>query len=230
VNFQQIIKKLKSLSNLKAVEGMARFGISSDKTLGISMPVLRKLGKKIGKNHQLAIKLWDSGYHEAKILASIVAEIDKLDEKTMDKWIKGFDSWDVCDQVMMNLFYKSPIAYRKAMEWCDLKPEFERRAGFALMAVLGWKDKKADDKKFDQFIPAILKYATDNRNYVKKAVNWAIRQIGKRACHSEQGRGMNKKFIQVAEEVAKLNNKTAKWIAGDALRELKSEAVQKRLS
>lgn len=219
-----IIKKLKSLSNPKNVEGMARFGIATDKTLGISMPILRQLGKEIGKNHQLAIELWDSGYHEARILASIVAEIDKLDEKTMDKWIKGFDSWDVCDQVMMNLFYKSPIAYHKAVQWCNRDKEFERRAGFALMAVLGWKDKKAKNSDYDQFIPLILKYSDDDRNYVKKAVNWAIRQIGKK------NKSLNKKFIQVAGKIAKLDNKCAKWIANDALHELKSEAVQKRLT
>ena len=224
MNIKNIIKKLKSLSNPKTVEGMVRFGIAANKTLGISMPVLRKLGKEIGKNHQLAIGLWDSGYHEAKILASIVAEIEKVDGKLMDKWIKGFDSWDVCDQVMMNLFWRSPLAYRKAMEWCDLEPEFERRAGFALMAILGWKDKEAKNSDYDKFIPLILKYSDDNRNYVKKAINWAIRQIGKK------NKALNKKFIKVAEDVAKLDNKTAKWIAGDATRELKSEAVQKRLS
>ena len=221
-----IIQKLKSLGNPKDVEGMARFGIKSDpdKIFGVRLPVMRKLAKEIGTNHKLAIELWNAGYRETRLLAGMIAGIKKTDEKLMDRWIKDFDSWEICDETLMNLFWKSPIAFKKAIEWSRKEKEFEKRAGFALMACLAWKDKEATDKQFEQFIPAILDCATDERNFVKKSVNWAIRQIGKR------NKVLNKNFIQVSEKVAKLNSKPAKWISADALRELKSPAVQKRLN
>lgn len=223
---KQILKALKSLGNPKDVEGMARFGIKSDpgKIFGVRLPVMRKLAKEIGIDHELALDLWASGYREGRILAGMIADIKKTDEKLMDKWIKDFDSWEICDETLMNLFWKSPIAFKKAIEWTKRDKEFEKRAGFALMACLAWKDKEATDKQFEQFIPAILGSATDERNFVKKAVNWAIRQIGKR------NKTLNKNFIQVSEKVAKLNSKPARWIASDALRELKSDAVQNRLN
>jgi len=222
MEYEEVINRLKSLSNPKNVEGMARFGINSESALGVSTPDLRKLAKEIGKNHKMAQKLWSSGIHEARILASMVDEPEKTTEKQMDKWIKDFDSWDVCDQCCMNLFWQVPFIYKKAKEWCSRKEEFERRAGFAMMAVLALKDKKAEDKKFDQFFPLIKKYSTDERNFVKKAVNWALRQIGKRNMN------LNKKAIEVAKEIQKIDS-SVKWIATDALRELTSDTIQKRL-
>jgi 3-methyladenine DNA glycosylase AlkD len=142
----------------------------------------------------------------------------------MDSWIKGFDSWDVCDQVCANLFDKTSFAFKKAIEWTKRKNEFEKRAGFALMACLAWHDKEAGDNKFIKFFPAIKRESIDERNYVKKAVNWALRQIGKR------NRNLNKEAIKVALIIQKVESKSARWIANDALRELKSEAVQIRLS
>jgi 3-methyladenine DNA glycosylase AlkD len=221
---EEIIKKLKKLSNPRNVEGMARFGIRPDKALGISIPNLRKLAKEIDKNHRLALQLWKSEIHEARILAGMIDEVDKITEKQMDSWIKGFDSWDVCDQVCANLFDKTPFAFKKAIEWTKRKKEFEKRAGFALMACLAWHDKEAGDNKFIKFFPAIKRESIDERNYVKKAVNWALRQIGKR------NRNLNKEAIKVAIVIQKMESKSARWIANDALRELKSEAVQKRLS
>ncbi len=219
----EVLKKLKKLSNPKNVKGMARFGIRPDKALGISIPNLRKLAKEIGKNHKLALQLWRSEIHEARILAGMIDEIDKVTEKQMDLWIKGFDSWDVCDQICANLFDKTPFAFKKAVEWARREEEFEKRAGFALMACLAWHDKNAGDNKFIKFFPAIKKESGDERNYVRKAVNWALRQIGKR------NRNLNKEAITVALIIQKVDSKSARWIANDALRELKSEAVQKRL-
>ena len=141
----------------------------------------------------------------------------------METWVKDFDSWDVCDQVCSNLFDKTPFAYRKAIEWSKREEEFVKRAGFVLMATLSVHDKKADNKKFEQFFPIIKRESNDNRNFVKKAVNWALRQIGKRNL------SLNKKAIKTAKEIQKMDSKSARWIASDALRELTSEKIQKRL-
>jgi len=210
-----VLKKLKDLSNPKAVEGMARFGINPKNTYGVSIPNLRKLAKEIGKNHELAQNLWDSGIHEARILASMIDEPANVTEKQMDRWVIGFDSWDICDQVCMNLFDKLPFVFEKAIKFADRKEEFVRRSGFALMACLAVHDKKAEDSKFLKFFPVIKKYSTDDRNFVKKAVNWALRQIGKR------NPGLRKAAINTAEEISKIDSKSAKWVASDALRELK---------
>jgi 3-methyladenine DNA glycosylase AlkD len=224
MEYEELIDKLKSQSNPKDREGMARFGINSEYALGIRVPVLRKLAKEVGKDHTLAQKLWNSKIHEARILASMIDDPKQVTEKQMDEWIKEFNSWDLCDQTCMNLFCQLPMAYRKAIEWTSREKEFERRAGFALMACLAWKDKKADDKKLEQFFfPYIKKYSTDERNFVKRALNWALRQIGKRNLN------LNKKAIEIAKEIQKIDSKSAKWIANDAIRELTSETVQKRL-
>jgi len=224
MQLNQILKKLKSLSNPKAVAGMARFGINPEKTYGISIPVLRKMAKEIGKNHNLALKLWDSGIHEAKILASMIDEPEKVTKKQMDEWIKNFDSWDVCDQCCMNLFSKTPYSWEKAKKWTNRKKEFEKRAGFALIACLAWYEREAHDKKFEQFFPLIKKHASDNRNFVKKAVNWSLRQIGKKNMN------LNKIAIKTAKDISKINSKSAKWIASDALRELTDKKVKKRFN
>ncbi|NIO44265.1 MAG: DNA alkylation repair protein [Candidatus Aenigmarchaeota archaeon] len=223
MKYQEIMKKLKYLSNPKNVEGMVRFGINPKNTLGISVYVIRKMAKDIGKDHELALKLWNSKIHEARMLAGFLAEPEKTNEKLMEKWVKDFDSWDVCDQVCGNLFDKTEFAYKKAVEWSKRKEEFVKRAGFVLMATLSVHDNKANDKQFEKFFPYIKKESTDERNFVKKAVNWALRQIGKRNLN------LNKKAIKVAKEIKNINSKSARWIASDAIRELTSEAIQKRL-
>ncbi|MDD2753407.1 MAG: DNA alkylation repair protein [Candidatus Portnoybacteria bacterium] len=221
---KDILKKLKSMSDPKNAAGMARFGIRpKSKVLGAPMPLLRSLVKKIGRDHVLAQKLWRSGIHEAKILASMVDDVKMVSGAQMDKWIKGFDSWDVCDQVCLNLFFSHPLVFKKCATWADRKSEFERRAGFALMATAAFKNKQAKDGDFIKFFPLIKKYAADERNYVRKAVNWALRQIGKRNMN------LNKKAISLAREIAKIDSRAARWVAADALRELRSEAVQRRL-
>ena len=221
---EEILKKLKSLANPKNVAGMARFGINPKKTLGVNIPVLRKMAKEIGKNHQLALQLWDSGIHEARILAGLIDETEKVTEVQMEKWVADFDSWDVCDQVCSSLFDKTPFVWRKLEELTKRKEEFVKRTGFTLMACLAVHDKKAQDKDFIKLLPIIKKEATDERNFVKKAVNWALRQIGKR------NKNLNKEAIKMVQEILKIENKTAKWIASDALRELTNDSIQKRLS
>ncbi|OGZ31893.1 MAG: DNA alkylation repair protein [Candidatus Portnoybacteria bacterium RBG_13_40_8] len=211
----EIINYLKKNSSPKDREGMARFGIDVKYALGVKIPVLRNLAKKLGKNHQLALDLWKTKIHEVRILASMIDEIDKVSEKQMQQWVKCFNSWDLCDQVCMNLFDKTKFAWKKAMQWPKRKEEFVRRAGFSMMACLAWHDKKAKDEDFLKFFPVIKKYSFDKRNFVKKAVNWALRQIGKR------NNNLKKHAIKAAEEILKIDSMSARWIAGDALRELK---------
>ena len=223
MQYENILKRLKILSNPKAVEGMTWFGINPENTYGVSIPNLRKIAKEIGKDHSLAQQLWDSGIHEARILASMIDEPNQVTEKQMDMWIKDFDSWDVCDQCCMNLLSKTTTAWEKAIEWTKREKEFEKRAGFALMACLAWYDKESPDEKFLVFLPVIKQESNDNRNYVKKAVNWALRNIGKRNLN------LNKKAIETAKEIQKMDSRSSKWIASDAIRELTSKAVLERL-
>lgn len=225
VNFSvdYVIKRLKSLSNPEAIEGMARYGINPDKNLGVSIPDLRQIAREIGKNHQLANELWATGIHDARILAGMIGQPNKVTEKQMEQWVGDFDSWDVCDEVCMNLFEKLPFAYEKAVQWSGREEEFVKRAGFVLMARLAVSDKKAADEKFISFLPYIKRESADSRNYVKKAVNWALRQIGKRNIT------LNKLAIKAGEEIYSIGCKSARWIASDALRELKNEKIQKML-
>ncbi len=218
-----ILAEMKSKADPKAVEGMARFGISSENTLGLSMPTVRGIAKRTGRDHGLAQELWKSGIHEARILAAFVDEPEKVTEAQMEKWVAGFDSWDVCDQVCSGLFDRTPYAFRKALEWSRREEEFVKRAGFVLMAALAVHDKKAPDSAFEGFFPAIERGSTDQRNFVKKAVNWALRQVGKR------DRMLNRRALEVAAKISKIDSPSAKWVASDAIRELKSEAVQKKL-
>ncbi|MCG2690170.1 DNA alkylation repair protein [Candidatus Parcubacteria bacterium] len=228
---QEVIKQLKQMANPKNVAGMVRFGINSKNTLGVCLPEVREIAKELksqnknepAKLHQIALDLWESGIHEARILASIVDLPEMVTEKQANEWVLGFDSWDVCDQVCMNLFDKTPFAFKIAKEWPKSEKEFIRRAGFALMASLAVHAKKDRDLDFIPFLSIIKKHSTDERNFVKKAVNWALRQIGKRNL------ALNKEALKVAKEIAKLDSKPAKWIAHDAIRELSSEAVHVRL-
>jgi 3-methyladenine DNA glycosylase AlkD len=211
------------MANPESVKGMARFGIRSENAYGISIPDLRQLAKQIGTNHDLALGLWSSGIHEARILAGMMDDPAAVTEDQLERWVADFDSWDLCDQCCSNLFDKTPYAYRKAIEWSKRKQEYVKRAGFVLMAVLAVHDKKAGDRQFLRFLPVIKREATDARNFVKKAVNWALRQIGKR------NRTLNQAAIEVGKEIRSIDSKSAGWIANDALRELTSEKIQKRL-
>lgn len=219
----QVVKTLKEMAKPENVEGMARFGISSERRLGISVPEMRKLAKKLGKHHQLALDLWDTGIPEGQIVAGMVAEPKRLTEDQMEDWVKQINSWDVCDQVCMNLFEKSAMAWRKISEWSEREEEFVKRCAYALIACLAWHDKQAEDDRFIQLMPVIKRGATDERNYVKKAVNWALRNIGKRNLN------LNSVAIKTAKEIQQIDSKAARWIASDAIRELQSEPVQRRL-
>ena len=221
--YQKVLEKLEAAADPRATEGQARFGINTAHAYGIAMPVLRMLAREIGKDHDLAQQLWASGIHEARILASLVDDPRMVTEEQMESWVKDFDSWDLCDQCCGNLFDKTPYAYRKAVEWSEREEEFVKRAGFALMAYLAVHDKKAADEQFLPFLPIIKREAADNRNFVKKAVNWALREIGKRNAN------LNRAAIECGEEIRSMDARSAKWIASDALRELTGEAVQKRL-
>ena len=223
MQFEEIITELESLSNPEDIEGRARFGINHTKTYGVRMPELRRIAKNAGKDHDLARKLWDAGYGETKILAGLIEDPKMVTESQMENWVAEFDSWDVCDQCCINLFRKIPFAYKKIFEWSTREEEFVKRAAFAMIAVLAVHDKKAEDKKFEEFFPLIISASSDSRNFVKKAVNWAIRQIGKRNLN------LNQKAVEVAEEINNIDSKSAKWIATDAIRELKSEKIQERL-
>ena len=219
----QILSRLKKLANPKNVEGMARYGINSEKAFGVSVPTLRSIAKEAGRDHRLAAELWKSGYHEARIIAPLVDEPARVTEKQMERWVRDIDSWDVCDLCCNNLFRKTEFAHAKAQEWTSRDEEFVRRAGFVMMAALAVHDKKAPDSRFTRYLPAIRRGATDERNLVKKAVNWALRQIGKRNLT------LNRKAIEAAEKIATLDSRAARWIAADALRELRSEKVRGQL-
>ena len=222
-SFEDVLDKLKKKARPDRLEGMARYGMAVEKRLGVSIPELRLLAKEIGKNHKLALELWKTGIDEARILAAMIDDPLKLTEEQMEEWVKDINSWDVCDQDCMNLFEKSPLAWKKIHDWSNREEEFVKRTAFSLIACLAWHDKKTADDKFIALFPVIREGATDERNFVKKAVNWAMRNMGKR------NRNLNKAVVDIAKEIQKLDSKSARWIATDAIKELESEAVQRRL-
>lgn len=225
MTYENIIAEIQAQARPEAVEGMARFGINSHNTYGVSIPTLRAMAKRIGKHqHDLAQQLWLSGIHEARILACLIADPAQMTEAQMEQWVHDFDSWDVCDQCCNNLLDKTAWAYQKAIAWSAREEPFVKRAGFVLMATLSVHDKKANDTTFEQFLPIIQREATDERNFVKKAVNWALRQIGKRNV------ALNAKAIATAKQIHTIDAKSARWIASNALRELESEKVQAKLA
>jgi 3-methyladenine DNA glycosylase AlkD len=202
---------------------MSRFGIDTRSALGVTVTELRGLARRIGRDHVLAAALWESGVHEARILASMVDDPSNVTEAQMETWISDVSSWDLCDQLCGNLFERTPFAFDKAHAWSRREEEFVKRAGFALMAYSAVHRKDLPDAQFEVFLPAIRAQATDDRNYVKKAVSWALRQIGKRS------RGLNRKAIATARQIERLDSRAARWIASDVRRELESAPVQDRL-
>ncbi len=223
IQCNQILKQLKSLGNPAAAEGMARYGINTEHAYGVSIPNLRKMARKIGKSCPLAEALWSSGIHEARILAGMVYPPLEITCRHMEEWVRDFNSWDLCDQCCNNLFRKTMHAHQKAVEWSSRDEEFVKRASFVLMACLAVHDKSAADTEFLEFLTVIKRESVDSRNFVKKAVNWALRQIGKRNLR------LNQAAIATAYEINETNSAASKWIAADAVRELASDTVQKRL-
>jgi 3-methyladenine DNA glycosylase AlkD len=211
----RLLSVLRAHANPANVAGMARYGINSTGTLGVPMPVLRKLAKEAGRSHELAAELWASGIHEARILATLIDDPARVTGRQMDRWVRDLDSWDVCDQACQNLFRYTPSAFAKAAQWARARREFVRRAGFSLMAGLAVKARTASDAQFEVFFPLIAEAALDGRNMVKKAVNWALRQIGKR------NPALCAKAIALAEQIRNRDRRAARWVAADALRELR---------
>lgn len=216
---QEIVKILRAHANPTNVAGMARFGINPKNTLGISMPSLRALAKEIGQNHILASQLWETKIHEARILAGLIDDPKLVTVAQMDRWARDFDSWDVCDQVSCFLFDKTSNAYTQAVKWSSAEAEYVKRAGFALMAGLAWHDKTASDRKFLPFLKCIERQASDSRNFVKKAVNWALRNIGKR------NSVLGKKALIAAQRLKQSEEPAARWVGGDAVREFEKKGI-----
>jgi 3-methyladenine DNA glycosylase AlkD len=212
----ELLAALRAQANPTNVAGMARYGINTAGTLGVPIPVIRRLAREAGRSHALAADLWASGIHEARILATLVEEPARATRRQMNQWARDFDSWDVCDQACQNLFRYTPFAWAMAAAWAGARPEFVRRAGFSLMAGLAVKDKTAPDEDFEALLPLIAAAATDERNLVKKAVNWALRAIGKRNPR------LRRAAIAAAGDLLAIDSPAARWIARDALRELRA--------
>ncbi len=221
MTLEEIIAELHRLANPEKIAFKAqKFGVHSHNALGIYHKDLKELARKIPKDDNLAIQLFDSGIYEARLLCSKIFPLKKLTEPLMEKWVKTFENWEVCDSFCMGLFAKSSFAIPKAIEWTEREPEFEKRAGYVIIAAYCMADKKADNEVFEQFFPLIQREATDGRIYVKKAVNWALRSIGKR------NSDLNKKAIEWAQRIQLIDHKAARWIASDALRELTKPDVR----
>jgi 3-methyladenine DNA glycosylase AlkD len=217
MNIDQVTALLKEKSNLDYLAGMKRFGINCDHALGITIPELRKLAKVIKRDHHLALALWKTNLHEARILASMIDDPSLVTEKQIDDWVKDFNSWDICDQVCGNLFDRTPFVIEKALTFSAREPEYIKRAGFVLMAEYAIHNKAANNEVFINFLPIIEREAHDERNFVRKAVNWALRQIGKR------NEILKLRAIETCNRILMQNSKTARWIAANALNELKSK-------
>ncbi len=224
MDLNDVLTELHSQASDENVAGMARYGINPDRTLGITIPALRAMAKRIGVDHGLALELWSSGIHDARTLAGMIDDPAQVTSEQMDLWASEFDSWDVCDQVCGNLFDRTPFAFDKVREWSGRDEEFVRRAAFALLAALSVHDKRATDEAFIDCFPLIVAASTDERNFVKKAVNWALRQIGKR------NTTLNAHAIELARQIQGIDSKAARWIASDALRELSSDKVRQKLA
>ena len=222
-DFEDCIAVLKSQANPDNVAGMARYGISVDKAFGVSLPIIRALAKKYKNNHALALQLWQSGYHEARILATMVENPNEVTEAQMELWVADFDSWDVCDQCCSNLFDKTPFAEDKAFAWAMRDQEYVKRAGFVMMACLAVHSKTLKDVVFMVFLLYIAACSEDSRNFVRKAVNWALRQIGKR------NQELHEKALLLCQVLVASENKNAQWIGKDALKELMGATAINRM-
>jgi 3-methyladenine DNA glycosylase AlkD len=212
-----VLEALGLLAQPEDVPRKRRFGINTDRALGIKLPKLRKLARELRRDHELALSLWATEVHEARLLATMVAEPKRLTVAQMEAWVKDFDSWDLCDVACGNLFCRTPLAWELAPAWAAREEEFVRRAGFVLMATLAVHQKAAPDAAFLAFFPLLERYAPDDRNFVKKAVNWALRQIGKK------NTALRREAVLLARCIREQPHKSSRWIAADALRELEKK-------
>jgi 3-methyladenine DNA glycosylase AlkD len=220
---QLALELLQANARPSELAGLARFGINPERRLGLSVPAMRRIAKTLGRDHKLALALWDTGIPDARIVAGMLADPAKLTSNQMDAWASSFASWDVCDQVCGSAFLVSPMAWTKVTDWAVRKEEFVRRAAFALLATLSVHNKKAADERFADMLPLIEAASADERNFVKKAVNWALRNIGKRNLV------LNEAAINTARRIQLQGSRSARWIAANALRELTGETVQMRI-
>jgi len=219
----EILRFLQENTNETNRAGMARFGIVTGNAFGIPMPALRSLAKQFKKNIELAMDLWNAGYHETRILAPMIDNVKQVTVEQMERWVHDFDSWDICDQCCSNLFDKTPFAIDKTLEWVNSDQEFVKRAGFVMMACLAVHAKKLSNQQFLDFLPFIVRESDDKRNFVRKAVNWALRQIGKRNIQ------LHPEALPVAEKLMNSENATARWIGKDAYKELTDEKIINRI-
>jgi 3-methyladenine DNA glycosylase AlkD len=218
-----VVDELAAVADPTRTPGMARVGINVDRAIGVSIPLCRRIAKRHRGEHELALDLWTTAIHEARILASMVDDPSEVTVEQMETWVVGFDSWDVCDQVCGNLFGNTRWAFTMARRWVRRDEEFVKRAGFVLIAERASRDREHDDAFWTGWLPVLRRGATDDRNYVKKAVDWALRGIGKRNL------ALNAAAIAEAETLLAMDAKSARWIARDTLRELRSDAVKARL-
>ncbi len=223
MNASDVLARLRTFANPAVTASMVRFALPINRALGVATPQLRRLAREIGKDHDLALELWATEVSEARFLAPMVDEPGRVSVAQMERWVRDLDSWGICDDCCFELFDKTRFAWRKAMEWSRRGAEFEKRAGFALMAALARHDREAPDTQFAPFLCAIERESGDGRNFVKKAVNWALREIGKR------NQNLNRAAIERARRIHAIGLPSARWISSDALRELQSSAVQARL-
>ncbi len=224
MTYEQVVEELRSMADPSNLEGQARFGIDISTSLGISMTQLRPVARRIGKDHELALRLWDSGIREARILATLVDDPRHVTPEQMEEWAQQFRSWEVVDAACCNLFDRTPYRFTKAVEWADREEELVKRAGFSLMAGIAVHDRQAANHELINLLQIIQRESCDSRNFVRKAVNWALRQIGKRNLE------LNRAAIETGERIAGMECKGAHWVASDALKELQSPQVQRRLA
>jgi len=213
---REITARLKAMRNERNIAGMRRFGICSANSLGVPMPVVRGMAKEYGRSQELAELLWEGGLHEGRTLACLVGEPERLSVETAERWAIDLDSWAACDNFCLNLLAYTPFAWNKAREWAARDKEYVKRAAFSVMAALAVHDKAARDRDFEKLLPLIRAGARDERNFVKKAVNWALRQIGKRNMK------LNGKALALARELAEADSPHARWVGKDAVRELEN--------
>ena len=220
----EVLAWLKRRGSQRTVEGMARYGIKAKLVFGVQMGTLGSLSKRLGKDHALALELWESGWYEARLLAALVDDPQRVTRRQMNAWAASFENWADCDTACFKLFDRTPFAWEKARQWSGSPREFVKRGGFALMACLALHDKSAPDKKFLAFLSLIEKGARDGRNFVKKAVSWALRSIGRRNL------GLNAAALTMARRLALSEEAAPRWVGKDSLRELSSSKVRAQLA
>lgn len=219
----EVVAMLKRMGNKKVRDGMARYAIPSDKAFGVAMGKIRDLGKRLGRDHELAIELWKEEWYEARMLCAFVDDPAKVTPAQTDRWCKDFDSWAICDTICFHLFDRTPHAFKKVAQWSREKGEFQKRAAFALLASVALHDKKAEDEPFAKCLPLIERAATDERNFVKKGVSWALRGVGRRSAM------LHSVSVALAKRLAGSSDSTARWVGKDVLRDIERPAVKKRL-